>query len=207
MWYKSQAPPWPLISLRNKDNMKASMIGFLYISMCAVFTVRILTQNLTHWLPNQHCHFQAAKLPQYNGKEVFQKAFEACQTSRDDMHLLQIFEMPSSEEQAGCVTNYFWKYFDLVHSDQTTNVEKVKQQFVDYENPVPEDTDTLANINVETEKNKLGMNTMSWLKNNRNSVRFVYFGDAMTSFEWMNKESLPKLVDDILNTKSDKECG
>lgn len=91
--------------------------------------------------------------------------------------------MPMGRGQAGCITNYFWKHFQLVQSDKTTDVEKVKQQFVDFGMSVPEDTETLRNINVDTEQDKLGENTFKWLKNNRDAIRTVYFGNPKETFE------------------------
>ena len=93
------------------------------------------------------------------------------------------FDIPSSNAAAGCVIVHFWKEFNLVKPDGTTDVEGVKQQFRDYDREIPVDTDTLAGINVETEREKLGELTFKWLNNNKDAIRYVYYGNAKETFE------------------------
>lgn len=93
------------------------------------------------------------------------------------------FDLPKDTKQAGCLSHYFWTYFKLVQKDKTINIDTVKQQFVDFGVPVPEDTETLRNINVETQQDELGEVTFKWLKNNQNDIRSVYFGNPNESFE------------------------
>lgn len=114
---------------------------------------------------------------------MIDKSFAVCKTSEADKELVRNLEMPTAKEQAGCLTNYFWVYLELVKkSDNTIDVEKTMQQFVDYGQPAPEDTKTLGNINVDTEREELGVRTFFWLKNNKDAIRFVFFGDAKEAF-------------------------
>lgn len=136
-------------------------------------------------------NLQMAKLPQYNGKETYNKAFEVCHTSEADQELMRVFELPMTKGQAGCVTHFFWEYFQIVNNDRTINIAKVEQQFLDYDRPVPDDMNTLANINVDTEMEKLGLATFAWLKNNKDDLRFVYFGNSAETFEWAEMVDSP----------------
>lgn len=124
---------------------------------------------------------QLAKLPQYKGEELLGNAFRSCDTPESDRILIRNLDKPSLA-QAVCTTQFFWSVFGLIKEDRTLDVEKIMQQFVDYEIHIPEDTKTLKNINVDTQKEELALITFKWLGNNKEAIRLAYYGKGETAF-------------------------
>lgn len=126
--------------------------------------------------------FQSAKLPQYSGKDVFAKMFENCKTPKEEQAVLKVFEKPT-QEQFSCLCLEFFKIVDMLNSDGTVNTDKLSQQFLDYERPVPEEVATFVGINAY-KSSTLADKVVPYMKKHKEDIKFVFYGNDNENFEW-----------------------
>ena len=118
-------------------------------------------------------------MPQYNGKEIYDKAFEFCKTPEEDRTFIRNFERPS-KEQGKCFSKYLITTMEMMKEDNTLNAEKVAQQFTDYGLEAPEETKKMGGVSIDDDA--FTDKFFNFMKNHRRDISFVFHGDYEAKF-------------------------
>lgn len=120
-----------------------------------------------------------AKQPQYNGKEMYAKGFEFCKVPENVQTILRKNEVPAHGE-ATCFIKYVAGEMGMMKEDFTLDVEKVAQQFKDYDMKVPEEFKEMKGIKIDDPAYTEKM-TMIMSKYGRD-ISFAFYGNYDEAF-------------------------
>lgn len=115
-----------------------------------------------------------AKRPQFNGKEMYAKAFEFCKTPEDEQKMIRNAEYPT-KEQAKCFAKYMAQNMNMLKEDDTMDGEKVAQQFIDYGLVAPEETKNMGKFKVD--EDQFAERFFSFTKKHQRDIAFAFHGN------------------------------
>lgn len=124
-----------------------------------------------------------AKPPQFVGKKLFGEVFKACNTPGYDKKLLRKLEKASTFEQSACFLKEIYKRSDNIKPDGTPNVDKIANQFKEYGLPIPIELEPQRDLNIENDIELFVDRAFDFIVNNKEGIKFVYYGSRQESFE------------------------
>lgn len=120
-------------------------------------------------------------MPQFKGKEEFDKLFETCHYPKSDQDLIKNFELPS-HVQPDCFTRSFFKSVNMVKADDTVDTEKMAMQFTDYGKTVPAGLKKFGEYNIYKETSGLTEELFTFMKKYKDDFKYVFYGNAHETF-------------------------
>lgn len=115
-----------------------------------------------------------AKQPQYNGKEMYAKAFEFCKTPAEAQKIIRAFERPAEKEYGKCFAKYLAQNMNMLKEDNTMDGEKMALQFTDYGIPAPEETKKMGGVDVDDDQ--FAERFFAFMKKHQRDISFVFHG-------------------------------
>lgn len=113
----------------------------------------------------------------FSEKNLLENAFKECKTPESEQTPFWTLEQPPSMEQAICFLKSCTKVLGILKPEGIYDVEKISQQFVDYGYKVPDDINTIENINIHANPALFVDRAFAFFKSNIDAIRAIYYLD------------------------------